>query len=123
MKGKPKEDEQLDRAFQLLEKAASSGSATKPLHESMVMDKHTTFALHIAEKLRAYSATTVSYVQYEINKILFAADVGHFEKPPGIAQIPHTYDVQLSASHLYSSQPVQPPTSLKRVSARYTIFV
>jgi len=72
----------------------------------IISDKHTTFALHVAAKLREYSSITVSHVQYEINRILFAADLGYYEKPSEIALIPH--GSRSSTPHSHESQPPTP---------------
>ena len=63
-------------------------------------------ALHVAAKLREYSSITVSRVQSEINRILFAADLGYYEKPSKIALIPH--DSRSSTPHSHESQPPTP---------------
>ena len=45
-------------------------------------------------------------MQYEINRILFAADLGYYEKPSEIALIPH--DSRSSTPDSQQSQPLTP---------------
>ena len=65
-------------------------------------------ALHLTAKRREYISITVSHVQYEINRILFAADLGYFKKPSEIALMPHD-----SRSSTPDSRESQPPTPQK----------
>ena len=44
--------------------------------------KHTSFAPHVVAKFCEYISITVSRVQYEIKRILFAAVIGHYENFP-----------------------------------------
>ncbi|XP_025196112.1 uncharacterized protein LOC112595201 [Melanaphis sacchari] len=90
-----KEDGRLDKAFKILESAASA---------SAVNNESQSFGQFVGSKLEKYNQQVRSIVQYEISNILFKADYGYFNQQQLTYQNNHYISDPSTHNYNYHSQ-------------------
>lgn len=77
-----KVDAQLKDVVDLMKNVGNKICASKPASQ-ISKSTDVAFGEYIASKLCGYSHNTKCFVQHKINNILFEADMGIYEQPPG----------------------------------------
>ncbi|KAF0709284.1 Uncharacterized protein FWK35_00036449, partial [Aphis craccivora] len=90
-----KEDGRLDKAFKILESAASA---------SAVNNESQSFGQFVGNKLEKYNQQVRSIVQYEITNILFKADYGYYNQQQLAYQNNHYISDPSTQNYNYHSQ-------------------
>jgi len=101
----------LDKAFKILESAASA---------SVGNNESQSFGQFVGKKLETYNQQVRSIVQYEMSNILFKADYGYFNQPLTYQNNHNNYSNPSSYNN-YNNNPQSYPTNIHSSSLPYPL--